>query len=273
MLKKFEWRHIPLIIATATALGPLLFLFSNSLKNGKELRSNPMGLLPKEITFDNYVNAWVKGEYAQAFINSFIVCTAVIIMVCIITGLAAYALAKIEFKGSNLVMGLLLLTLSIPVGLFLVPLFFIWKHLNLMDTLHGLVIIYIAVNLPFNIFLLRSFFVGIPNELLDSGRIDGCNEFQVISRILLPIAKPAFFTVALLVGLSSWNEFFFANAFLQSDEIKTVATRYLAFTGRFSSDWSLISAAGVITIFPIILLYTFLQRRFIDGLTEGSLKG
>ncbi|WP_246218426.1 carbohydrate ABC transporter permease [Litoribacterium kuwaitense] len=108
---------------------------------------------------------------------------------------------------------------------------------------------------------------------MDSAKIDGCNELQVMTRIILPLASPAFLTVILLVGLWTWNEFFFANAFLQSEDIKTVATRYLAFTGRFSSDWTMLSAAGVITILPITIIFLILQRQFIEGIAEGSVKG
>jgi len=272
MSRRFDWRHIPLIIGLFFAIGPLLLLFNNGFKPRDEFMSNPLGF-PSRLAYGNLIEAWNKGEYGQAFINSFIVGAACIIIVCICAGLAAYALSKLEFKGSKLIMGMLLFTLAIPTGLFLVPLFFIWKHLNLMDTLHGIILIYSAIFLPFNIFLLRSFFVGIPNELLDSARVDGCNELQVISKMIFPLAQPAFLTVSLLIGLWTWNEFFFANAFLQSNELKTVSTRYLVFTGRFSNDWTMISAAGIITIFPIIILYVFLQRRFIEGLTEGSLKG
>ncbi|PLS09631.1 carbohydrate ABC transporter permease [Neobacillus cucumis] len=272
MHKYLNWRHIPLLMVTAVSIGPLLLLFSNALKSREEFTKNPFGF-PSKLVFQNLVDAWEKGSYGQAFLNSLIVGLSCIIIICICAGLAAYALSKLQFKGSNTMMGILLFILSIPMGLFLVPLFFIWKNLNLMDSLFGIILIYSAIFLPFNIFLLRSFFVAIPNELLDSARVDGCNEMQVIYKIMMPLARPAFLTVMLLVGLWTWNEFFFANAFLQTEELKTVATRFLVFTGRFSSDWTMMSAAGVITILPITVIFLILQRRFIEGITEGSVKG
>jgi raffinose/stachyose/melibiose transport system permease protein len=272
MIRRWNWRHIPLCFLLIYALAPLVLLFSNALKSREQFQTDPFGM-PDRIMFENIIEAWTKANYGLAFMNSAIVGGITILIVGICAGLAAYALAKIPFKGSSVVMAILLFIMSIPLGLFLVPLFYIWQRLELMDTLEGIIIIYSAVFLPFNIFFLRSFFVGIPNELLDSARVDGCNELRIISRIIFPLSRPAFFTVALLVGLWTWNEFFFANAFLQSEEIKTVATRYILFTGRFSSDWTMISAAGVITIFPIMIAYLFLQRRFIEGITEGSLKG
>lgn len=270
--RHWNWRHIPLLAVLAFCLAPLVLLFSNALKSRNEFREDPFGL-PSELVFQNIIDAWTKANYGRAFMNSLIVGGVTIAVVCVAAGLAGYALAKLEFKGSGIVLGLLLFIMSVPLGLFLVPLFYVWQRLDLMDTLKGLILIYSAVFLPFNIFFLRSFFVGIPSELLDSARVDGCNEMGILARIVFPISRPAFFTVALLVGLWSWNEFFFANAFLQSQEIKTVATRYILFTGRFSSDWTMISAAGVITIIPVMIAYLFLQRRFIEGITEGSLKG
>lgn len=269
---RFDWRHIPLLAVLVFVLGPLVLLFNNALKSQAGFQQDPIGF-PTKLQFGNLLEAWERGGYGLAFWNSAIVGASCIIIVCISAGLAAYALSKINFKGSGLIMGLLLLSMSIPMGLCLVPLFYLWKQLNLMDTLTGIIIIYSAIFLPFNIFLLRSFFIRIPNEILDSSRVDGCTDFQIIYRILFPLSKTAFFTVALLVGLWTWNEFFFANAFLQSEEIKTVAIRYLTFTGRLSNEWTMISAAGVITILPIILLYLVLQRKFIEGITEGGIKG
>ncbi|WP_217587265.1 carbohydrate ABC transporter permease [Lentibacillus saliphilus] len=272
MLKRFDWRHIPLLLFTAFAIGPLVLIFSNSLKSKEEFGENPLGF-PKELHFENFAEAWVVGGYGQAFTNSLIVAVSCIVIICISASLAAYALAKVRFRFSNSILGFLLLVMSIPMGLFLVPLFYVYQNLGLMDSLLGIIIIYSAIFLPFNIFLLRSFFVSIPDELLDSARVDGCNEFQILTKVVFPLALPAFLTVMLLVGLWTWNEFFFANAFLQTEELKTVATKYLAFTGRFGNDWRLISAAGVITVMPILLLFVFLQRKFIEGLTEGSVKG
>ncbi len=271
-LKKWNLKHIPLVLMLIFAVGPLVLLFVNSVKTKEEFNVNPFGL-PSKITFQNFATAWERANYAQAFTNSIIIGAVTIVIVCVCAGLCAYALSKMEFKGANAVMVFLLITMSVPMGLFLVPLFFLWQKLNLMDSMLGIILIYSAIYLPFNVFLLRSYFIGIPKEIVESAKVDGCNEIQVLLRIIVPIAKPAFLTVALLVGLWTWNEFFFANAFLLSEEMKTVATRYIVFTGRFSADWSLISAAGVITTLPFVIIYLLLQQRFIEGMTEGSIKG
>jgi raffinose/stachyose/melibiose transport system permease protein len=264
--------HFLLILIFIFAVGPLILLGVNTFKPADEFLVNPFAL-PSRMTFENLINAWNEGDYGRAYFNSLLVGAATIAIVCFCGGLGAYTLAKIKFRGSNLVMLFLLLTLSVPMGLFLVPLFYIWQKLHLMNSLVGLIIIYSAIFLPFNVFLLRAFFIGIPKEINESAELDGCSEFAIYWRIMMPIARSSFLTVALIVGLWTWNEFFFANAFIQDDTIKTVSVRFLSFQGQFSSDWSKISAAGLISILPMVIAYLFLQRRFIEGITEGSIKG
>lgn len=272
MIKRVQWEHIPLIILTIFAMAPLLLMLMTSLKSRSDLRNNPLGF-PKQLIVSNYSEAWILGGYGQAFMNSLIIGLCTIVIISFSAGLAAFALAKMKFKASAIMLGLLLFVMSIPMGMYLVPLFFAYQRLGLMDTLVGIIIIYSAIFLPFNIFLLRSFFVNISDELLDSARVDGCTEISLLYRMIFPLSLPAFSTVALIVGLWTWNEFFFANAFLQSSELKTVSTKYLVFTTRFGSNWSMISAAGMITIAPIIVLFLLLQRKFIEGISEGSIKG
>jgi raffinose/stachyose/melibiose transport system permease protein len=264
--------HVFLILVACFSIGPIILLTLNTLKPSNEFLVSPFGI-PTRFTFENIVSSWTEGKYSLAYFNTILVGAATIVVVCIGAGMGAYALAKLKFRGSGLVMLFLFLTLSVPVGLFLVPLFFLWQKFHLMDSLFGLIIIYSATFMPFHVFLLRSFFLGIPIEISESAKIDGCNEIGILWRIILPISRPAFLTVALLVGLSTWNEFFFANAFIQTDDLKTVSTRYLSFVGNFTSDWSKISAAGFISIFPIVVIYLLLQRKFIEGITEGSIKG
>jgi raffinose/stachyose/melibiose transport system permease protein len=261
-----------LILVACFSIGPIILLSLNTLKPSDEFLVSPFGI-PTRFTFENIVSSWTEGKYLLAYFNTIVVGAATIITICIGAGMGAYALAKLKFRGSGMVMLFLFLTLSVPVGLFLVPLFFLGQKFQLMDSLFGLIIIYSATFMPFHVFLLRSYFLGIPIEISESAKIDGCNEIGILWRIILPISWPAFLTVALLVGLSTWNEFFFANAFIQTDDLKTVSTRYLSFVGNFTSDWSKISAAGFISIFPIVIIYLLLQRKFIEGITEGSIKG
>lgn len=269
---KSSIRHILLIIISIFTILPFLLLVFNSMKPESEFAKNQFGP-PSHITFKNIIEAWHRGQYGQAYMNSIIVGLVCIIVICLVGGLAAYALSKLKFKSAGFIMGFILFTMSIPLGMFLIPLFYIWQRLHLMNSLIGLIIIYCGIFSSFNVFLLRSYFVGIPGELREAALVEGANEFQVFTKIMVPLARPAFLSVGLIVLVWTWNEFFFANAFLQSNNIKTVAIKYLTFTGTYSQDWSLISAAGFISIAPILALYFLLQRRFIQGIVDGSVKG
>ena len=166
-----------------------------------------------------------------------------------------------------------MLTLStIPFWLYAVPLFILWKNLALINTRAGLIIIYTALNSPFAIFLLRSFLVKFPADFEDAARVDGAREWQVLTRVVLPIMWPGLLTVALVVALGVWGEFQIALIFMQQDELMPITTSYFNFMQRFSRDWSLTSAGAVMMILPVLIIFLLLQRRFVEGLTQGGLK-
>ena len=162
--------------------------------------------------------------------------------------------------------------LTVPPLLYLVPLFYLWTRLHLINTLPGLILIYSALYLPFGIFLLRAYFINLPHEIEDAARIDGCSEWQTFVRVIVPLSWPAFTSVALIVAVWSWNEFIFAITFLPSQDMQTVAVRYATFTGQWVSNYAYISSAGVIMILPAVVLFLLLQRRFVEGMTAGGLK-
>lgn len=206
-------------------------------------------------------------------LNSTILTAGTVLGVCVITGMAAYALDRLDLPGTDAVLLYLFVASAVPFQAFIVPLFFLWSSLNLTNTLFGLTVIYWAIFSPFATLLLRSYLVALPRDFEDAARIDGASELQVLLRVVLPLSWPGFLTVALVSGLAAWNEFFFAITFIQDENLKPITTSFLAFQSNFSRDWGLTSAAGIIIILPVIVLFLFLQRRFISGLTAGGLKG
>ena len=196
-----------------------------------------------------------------------------VVGVLLLGGMAAYSLAKLDVPGSGPIMLYLLIGSSLPLQLFLVPLFFLWKELGLINSLPGLALIYIAINSPLAIFLLRSYMVQLPRDFEDAARVDGAGELQIFFGIVVPLSWPGFLTVGLVVALGVWNEFLLATVFLRDQEKFTVVTSYQAFVTQFSRDWALTSASAVMMIFPVIAIFLLLQRRFIDGLTSGGVKG
>jgi len=266
------FNYTVIFIMLVFALGPIIIMLMNSIKSPAELGKNPLGF-PQNPQFENYPNAWERGGFAVTVPNTLKLVAGTVIGIMIFGGMAAYSLAKLNLPGANILTLYFLIQSSLPVQLFLVPLFFLWRVLGLVNTHIGLIIIYIATNSAFAIFLLRSYMVQIPSDFEDAARVDGANELQVFRHVIIPLSWPAFLTVGLVVGLNVWNEFLMATVFLTKPELYTVVTSYWKFASRFGRDWGMTNAGAVMMILPIMLLFMMLQRQFIAGLTQGGLKG
>lgn len=265
-------KWIFLILMALFAIIPLLQVLLNSFRTDSQVKSMPIGL-PEQIMLDNYIDTWKIGEYGVAYINTILIAFFVIIIVLTIVGLGAYALSKLEFRLRGFMTAYFFVAISLPSFLYIVPDYAILNKIGLINTRTGLTIIYIAMQIPFNMLLLKTFLIGIPRELEEAAKIDGCNELNSFLRITVPIAKPMFLTIALLVFVNVWNEYLWSNTFISSDALKTVATRYVRFTGQYGSNMARIYTASVVSIAPVIILYLLFSRKFIEGMTSGSVKG
>jgi raffinose/stachyose/melibiose transport system permease protein len=264
--------YIVLTLLLAFAIGPLAVLTFNSLKTQAEIGKNPLGP-PQSFVWENFPKAWDVGNFSTTTRNSSILVVGTVLGVLVLGGMAAYSLAKLDLPGSGPLTLYLLIGTSLPLQLYLVPLFFAWQRLGLVNNLLGLIIIYIATNAPFAIFLLRSYMLQLPRDFEDAARVDGAGEWQIFTGIVVPLSWPGFLTVGLVVALSVWNEFLLATVFLTEQDLFTVVTSYFNFATRFSRDWTMTSAAALMMILPVIVIFLALQRRFIEGLTQGGLKG
>lgn len=266
--------YLILSLLLVYSLGPLLVMVFNSVKTTFQISDNPIGFPLDGIRWQNYIDAWVNGNYSTTVRNSAMIVAMTIVGVLVISGLAAYSLARLRPRGSDLITIGLLVGSSLPIQMFLVPLYFLWSRLGLLNNLLGVAIIYWALYSPFSTFLLRSFMITVPEDFIDAARIDGASEWQVFGRIMVPICWPGFLTTGLVTGLWAWNEFLIAITFLQKTEVKTVSISIYSFTTTiFSRDWGLMSAASIIMVLPVIFIFLLLQRQFISGLTQGGLKG
>lgn len=261
-----------LVVMAIFALVPLIQVLINSFRTDREVKTMPLGL-PKEWVFNNYAETWKIGEYATAYFNSLFTAFIVIAIVLTVVGLGAYAISKLEFKLRGFFTAYFFVAISLPGFLYIVPDYFVMNKLGLVDTRWSLIIVYIAMQIPFNMLLLRTFLAGIPRELEEAAKIDGCNELNSLLKITIPIAKPMFLTIAILVFVNVWNEFLWSNTFITTESLKLVATRFVKFTGEYGSNMARIYTASVITMAPVIILYLFFSQRFIEGMTSGSVKG
>jgi raffinose/stachyose/melibiose transport system permease protein len=269
-------RRTPFSYAVLTAFAlfaglPLLVLLSNAFKSNAELGRNPLGL-PTSLVWSNFSSAWVQGNLRQGMLNSAILVAGVVAGVWVCATLAAYALARLDLPFRRAFGNYLFVVISLPVQMFLVPLFFLWVKLGLINTLQGLIVVMIATHTPFATLLLRTFLVSLPRELDEAARVDGANEWQVAWRIILPNAMPGFLTVGLVTGLGAYNELFFAVTFISDPNLLPISTAYLQFSTGYTTDYGLMNAGAVIMIVPVVLLFLALQRKFISGFAGGGVK-
>ena len=262
-----------LTVLAAFSIGPIVVLVFDSLKTDLEIGTNPLGPPLQHLRLSNFTDAWHQGAIGTTMLNSAIITAGTVVGVCFIAGLAAYALARLDLAGGSLVLGYLLFGTALPAQLFLVPLFSLWSRIGLYDTRLGLIIIYWAIFSPFATLLMRSFLVSLPRDFEDAARVDGSRELYVLTRIVLPLAWPGLLTVALIAGLTAWNEFFFAETFIQSENKLPVVTSFLAFSQNYTRYWGLTCAAALIISLPVLFVFLALQRRFVQGLSSGGLKG
>lgn len=260
-----------LIILTVISSFPMLWMLLTSLRDRREVFSGT--LMPEEITLAAYQFILSEFHIMNFFWNSSMVSLATIIAVVSLATLAGYAFARIDFWGRQLIFLTLLSTLMVPATVLIIPLFLQLRDFRLIDTRLGLILAYIGGGLAFSMFLMRSFFEALPAELVDAGRIDGAGEFGIFWRIMLPLARPGIATITIFQFMGTWNEFIFAATFVHTPDLRTLQPAIFAMVGRYSTNWPGLTAALTISILPIIVVYVFMQRQFVAGLTSGAIKG
>jgi raffinose/stachyose/melibiose transport system permease protein len=264
-------RHLVLLFFTLIILYPIAWMVMASFKTSGELSSNLWGL-PQHLRFENYKFAWVNAELGTALFNSLLVSLSVVFLVVTLSGFAAYGLAHFKWQLAIPIFLLLIFTMQAPVPL--IPMYVLIVKLKLTDSYLGLILPSVAAGLPLSIFIFRAFFLGVPSEIMDAARVDGCNNFQAFLRIVVPISGPAIATVAILQFVGTWNEYVLPLIVVRSAEMRTLPLAIQVFFRQWGQvEWVQVFAALSIGTIPIIVLYILLQRQFIKGLTSGAVKG
>jgi len=299
-------KHAFLAAYLVIVVFPVVWVFYTSAKSTQEVYRNPFGL-PAAITapgpetvrplVENYRKAWVGSHFSDYFLNSVKVVALSLAGILALGAMAAYALARFEFRGRTLIYYLFLSGLIIPMQLILIPLFFQFSDMGewatqalapaaraaglgtltvqLHDSQAGLILIYVAASLPFTVFVLTAFFRTLPDELREAALMDGATELQVFGQVMMPLAKPGLVTVAIFNFLGLWNEYLFALVFLSTDRLKTLplGLASISMQAQYKSDFGLLFAGLVIVMLPTLLVYIVLQERLTKGVTLGALKG
>lgn len=270
--------HIILITVCILCLLPFLWLTSTALKGaGENIFAYPPVFIPEDFTFENFRLVLVLVPIVGYALNSFIVAFFTVILNLIFSALAAYPLARMNFGGKNLVFFGILATIMVPFQAIMLPIYIITLKLNLTDSYSNFngylgLILPFAVN-AFGIFLLRQAFLAIPKELEESAVIDGCNSIQIFFKVLLPLIKPSLAVLAIFTFIGSWGEFLWPSIILTKDALYTLPVGINDLQGAFSANYRLIAAGSMVSIVPIVIFFLVLQKYFIQGSTEGAVKG
>lgn len=251
---------------------PFYWLLSTSLKSDQQLFSVPPVWIPKPLMWSNYKKALLSIPFVTYLKNTLFICVTTVIGTVFSCSLVAYSFARINWLGRNILFIVLLSTLMLPYQVTMIPILSIFKKLGWVGSFKPLIIPSFFGN-AFFIFLLRQFFLRIPTELSDAAKIDGCSEFSIYARIILPLSKPALATVVLFTFINSWNDFLGPLIYLSHESQYTLSLGLQSFISQHGAEWSLLMAASTVMILPIIILFFFTQKTFIQGITFTGLKG
>ena len=262
-----------LIVVAVIQIFPLIWLVDFSLASSNEMFTSGLLVIPKKIQWGNYAKAFVDGHFLAYLKNSFLINALAVILVIVVSIMAAYACKRMKWKLSNLVKTILLLGMMIPIHATLLPNYKIYNMLGLTDTIWALLIPYVAFSLPQAMFLMTSFLDSIPMELEEAAVMDGCGIYRIVFQIVTPLLKPSIATVSIMTFLNNWNEFMMASTYLSTPKWKTLPFSVLEFTGQYSSNYAVQFAVMALTAAPAVIVYIILNKHITKGVAMGAVKG
>ena len=260
-----------LIFVACIMLIPFVWMLSSSLKLEKDVFSFPIQCIPKKLYWENYKVIWEKVPLLTGFINSIKITVVVTVLQILTSTFAAYSFAKLKFKGRDIIFMIYILTISVPWQVYMVPQFIMMSKFGLTDSHIGLIIMHTFT--ATGVFLIRQFYMGVPNELIEAARIDGLNEYGIYARIMLPLSKPAIATLCITTFTFEWNDFMGPLVYLSTNSKKTIQLMLRMFNTQYSSNYALIMAAAVISLIPVMILFLGLQKYFVEGIASTGIKG
>lgn len=264
--------HTALTIWSLIVILPLLWTFMSSFKTSSEIFASPFAL-PSQWRFDNYVKAWSEAGIGSYFLNSVVVVGSALVIVMVLGAMCAYVLARYTFPGSRAIYYLMLAGLTFPIFLAMVPLFFVLKNIGLLNTLPGLIIVYVGFALPFTVFFLFSFFKSLPHEITEAAALDGAGEWRTFFQVMLPMAKPGLASVAIFNFLGLWNQFLIPVS-INAAGPRVLSQGLAAFAGQmgYAVDFGALFAAVTVTVVPVLIVYIIFQRQLQGSVSQGTSK-
>lgn len=265
-----------IVLVTFTALGlmafPFIWVVLTSVKTDAEIFSDTLQIIPQSVSLDNYTVLFQDTNFGTYIRNSIITCVSATFVSVIVALVAAYGFSRYRFRGRNLLLISVIATQLFPFVILISPIYGIFFRVGLVNSYAGLIISYVAITIPFSIFLLLGYLDTIPRDLDEAAVIDGASPVAVLFRILLPVAWPGVVVVAIYGFVQAWDEFLFALVLMTQEDRKTVPVGLASFFGEYTSQWNLVMAASVVATLPTLILFLFLQRRLVSDLTAGAVK-
>lgn len=265
--------YIFIYALTLLWLVPVLTAVVTALRTNNDILTKGFWSLPSVLTLKNFGEAWVRGGLTHYLPNSFIITLPSLVITLFLSSLAGYALSRFRFRGDRLILFVFVAGMMLPFQILLLPVFRMVNALGLYNTYWALIIFHSAFQLGFCTFVLRNYMRTIPGEILEAARMDGCNEFRIYRQIMMPLTLPAMAALATLEFTWIFNDFLWALILVQNDKLKPVTTGLAALRGQYVMDWTVIISGSLIATMPTVLVFLFLQRYFISGLTLGATKG
>lgn len=271
--------HLAAIFVSLVFLAPFAWMFVASISSQKELLAVPLDWIPNHISFDRYREIFTAhgdnpfANFRSALLNSTIVATCSVLISITVGVFGAYALARLRFRAQRPLLLVFLSTYMVPPIALVIPLYLIMVNLSLLDTRLGLIIVYCTFTTPFVLWIMSNFFRTIPHELEDAARVDGCSRVGALFRVILPLARPGLLATMLFAFLVAWDEFLYALIFTSTTASKTVPVAIAEFAGRYTTDFGLQAAGGILAALPPVLIALVFQRYIVSGLSSGAVKG
>lgn len=265
--------YVILLVMIVIAIFPGIWMLSTSIKAPTELYDNPPEIIPDGPTLANYASVLQNKKMYQAFGNSVIITASVVTLTLVLSVLAGYGFARFKFKGSGILKVGLLFGQMIPGVVIIIPLYFLFSKLKMLNTRSSLVIADMALTIPMGVIMLSSFFESVPRELEEAAKIDGCTGLQALFRVVLPVAKPGMISVAIYTFIHAWEEFLFALNLTTSSKTRTLPIAISMFSGEFAVDWGATMSAAAVVALPVLLIFLLCNRYFVQGMADGAVKG
>jgi ABC-type glycerol-3-phosphate transport system permease component len=263
---------VSVIVLLVLVIAPFYWIFASSIKTTQEILSSTPSFLPQTFTLQHYDKLLASSNFPRYLVNSAVVAVMTMVITVILSVMASYAIYRLEFPGRRWLVRVILATYIFPGILLLIPLYGMLSQLKLIDSLWALVIINVTFASPFAVWMLQAFFQAIPYEVEEAAALDGASRVTIILKIFLPLTAPGIASIAIYAFISAWTEYMFASVMILSDANRTLPVGLAGIIGQYQVDWGLLLAGATVTTLPVLILFSFVGRSFIEGLTAGATK-